>query len=57
MSDPILSKISAEKSEACLRALRSWCIDAGRWREGVHQGPYAKRITEIKQRWAERRGM
>jgi uncharacterized protein (DUF2237 family) len=53
--DPVQRKIAAETSEACLRALRSWCVDAGRWRE-EHQAAYEAQIPKIKARWAERRG-
>lgn len=55
MTDTIHRKIAEETSEAVLRALRSWCLAADRWRDD-HQTAYEAQIPKIKARWAERRG-
>ena len=51
MTDPILRKMRAETSAACLMALRTWAIGDDKWSEDAHQPVYAKRLTELEGRW------
>lgn len=51
MTDPILSKIASQTLACTLYALRTVMIEAERWDEARHGAAYARRMTEITERW------